>query len=202
LAQETTSQLSLRQLGCDLVRAFFPCWIERSSLQPCPEKAARLRQTRLIESPLRIQIPPDVLIFDDLRLLLTRRILSYCAAPLSRRGQSSVNLQGLLGKRPSPSSAPVKGLELTTSKRMSEVVTELSGDLSYMFSLRTKPGWRDSAGLACSVVACKDAAVAATVQRMLSVANFRVYSNENLMVLSWGHPQNVIAIADGRLRRA
>jgi glycerol-3-phosphate dehydrogenase (NAD(P)+) len=108
-------------------------------------------------------------------------------------------LQGLLGKQTIAIVSAVKGLELTTSKRMSGVVAEYVGDLPICSLSGPNLAGEILAGLpAASVVACKDAAVAATVQRMLSVANFRVYSNEDLIGVELGGTlKNVIAIAAG-----
>jgi len=164
-----------------------------------PEKAARLQKTHLIESPLRIELPPQVTIFDDLAAAVDQAhlVILVCTSQSTRSVASQ--LAKVLGKETIAVVSAVKGLELTTSKRMSEVVAEFITDIPICSLSGPNLAGEILAGLpAASVVACKDVAVAANVQKLLSVSNFRVYSNEDLIGVELGGTlKNVIAIAAG-----
>ena len=164
-----------------------------------PEKAARLKTERLIATPLRIHIPDAVEISDNLgEAVAGAHIVIVCCTSQSMRS-TAMQLKEALDPNTFAVLSAVKGLELTTLKRMSEVLGEFL-DHTHICSL-SGPNLAGEilAGLpAASVVACKDDDVASAVQKKLSVANFRVYSNDDLIGVELGGTlKNVIAIAAG-----
>jgi glycerol-3-phosphate dehydrogenase (NAD(P)+) len=92
-----------------------------------------------------------------------------------------------------------KGLELTSGKRMTEIIAELLP--GHPFGALTGPNLARevSAGLiAASVIAMKDDYVATTMQRLLTTSAFRVYRNDDVIGCELGGClKNLIAIATG-----
>jgi glycerol-3-phosphate dehydrogenase (NAD(P)+) len=92
-----------------------------------------------------------------------------------------------------------KGLELTTTKRMTEIVEELLP--GHPVGALTGPNLAREvvAGLmAASVIAMKDEYAAKTLQRLLTTGAFRVYRNDDVIGCELGGSlKNLIAIATG-----
>ncbi|HEY9870552.1 MAG TPA: NAD(P)H-dependent glycerol-3-phosphate dehydrogenase [Candidatus Obscuribacterales bacterium] len=166
-----------------------------------PEKAAHLSAQRKIEKPLAIAIPESVRITGDLAAAVSGAdIVVVCCTSQSMRLVAGRLAEALAasGSRPTLVSA-VKGLELGTFKRMSEILCEtlphlpvcaLSGPNLAAEILAGRP--------AASVAACADLETARAVQRRLSVPSFRVYANDDLAGVELGGSlKNIIAIAAG-----
>jgi glycerol-3-phosphate dehydrogenase (NAD(P)+) len=102
------------------------------------------------------------------------------------------------GKRPILVST-AKGLELSSLKRMSEVIGEVLPDVPVCALSGPNLAGEILSGLpTAAVVASNDLDVAATVQKLLSVAKFRIYSNADIKGVELGGTlKNVIAIAAG-----
>jgi glycerol-3-phosphate dehydrogenase (NAD(P)+) len=95
----------------------------------------------------------------------------------------------------------MKGIELGTAKRMSEVIREVAGIEEERIAVVTGPNLaREIAGRqpAASVVACSDLEVAGFVQKACNSGYFRPYTNHDVCGCELGGAmKNVIALAVG-----
>jgi glycerol-3-phosphate dehydrogenase (NAD(P)+) len=95
----------------------------------------------------------------------------------------------------------MKGIELGTSKRMSEVIAEVTGAPGSRIAVVTGPNLaREIAERqpAASVVGCTDLAVAERIQAICHTATFRPYTNTDVVGCELGGAtKNVIALAVG-----
>lgn len=172
-----------------------------------PEKSAALNQSRRVETPVVIDLPSSVAVTSDLSESIqdrqviifactsqSMRIVASQVAACSRKGAVSGGAPGA----PVLVSA-VKGLELGTLLRMSQILQEvlpdhpicsLSGPNLAAEILDGKP--------TASVVACVDGEVARVVQSSLNLSVLRLYSNKDIVGVELGGAlKNVIAIAAG-----
>jgi glycerol-3-phosphate dehydrogenase (NAD(P)+) len=95
----------------------------------------------------------------------------------------------------------MKGVELGTTKRMTEVIGEMTGAAADRIAVVSGPNLaREIAQRqpTATVIACVDAERAATVQRASTVAYFRPYTNTDVIGCELGGAvKNVIALACG-----
>jgi len=95
----------------------------------------------------------------------------------------------------------MKGVELGTTKRMSEVIAEVSGAASDRIAVVSGPNLAREIAQeqpTATVVACADAARAEAVQRACSTPYFRPYTNTDVVGCELGGAvKNVIALACG-----
>jgi glycerol-3-phosphate dehydrogenase (NAD(P)+) len=95
----------------------------------------------------------------------------------------------------------MKGVELGTAKRMSEVVREVAGIDEHRVAVITGPNLAGEIAQrqpAASVVACADAAVAGRLQKACHTPYFRPYTNVDVVGCELGGAvKNVIALAVG-----
>lgn len=95
----------------------------------------------------------------------------------------------------------MKGIELGTSKRMSEVIMEVTGAPPNRVAVISGPNLAKEIALrqpAASVVACEDLEVAAYLQRACNSGYFRPYTNHDVLGCELGGAvKNVIALAVG-----
>jgi glycerol-3-phosphate dehydrogenase (NAD(P)+) len=95
----------------------------------------------------------------------------------------------------------MKGIELGTTKRMSEVVAEVTGAAADRIGVLTGPNLaREIANRqpTTSVVACVDESVALRLQKICHTAAFRPYTNTDVVGCELaGATKNVIALAVG-----
>jgi glycerol-3-phosphate dehydrogenase (NAD(P)+) len=95
----------------------------------------------------------------------------------------------------------MKGIELGTSKRMSEVIAEVTGASPDRVAVISGPNLAKEIALrqpAASVVACEDLAVAASLQRACNSGYFRPYTNHDVLGCELGGAvKNIIALAVG-----
>ncbi len=95
----------------------------------------------------------------------------------------------------------MKGVELGTTKRMSEVIAELTGAPAERIAVVTGPNLaREIAEEqpTATVIACADEARAAEVQKLCGTAYFRPYTNTDVVGCELGGAiKNVIALACG-----
>jgi glycerol-3-phosphate dehydrogenase (NAD(P)+) len=104
-----------------------------------------------------------------------------------------------------PGEAPLvslmKGIELGTHKRMSEVIGELTGAGSDRIAVVSGPNLAKEIALrepAASVVACEDLAVAEHLQKLTHTGSFRPYTIPDVVGAELGGAvKNVIALAVG-----
>ena len=94
-----------------------------------------------------------------------------------------------------------KGVELGTSKRMSEVVCEVADVPAHQVAVVTGPNLAHEIArgqIAATVVACTDLGVAARLQAACSTPYFRPYTNRDVVGCELGGAvKNVIALATG-----
>jgi len=95
----------------------------------------------------------------------------------------------------------MKGIELGTSRRMSEVVAEVTGAGPDRVAVVSGPNLAKEIAQrqpAASVVACADEAVAEKLQQVCSTTAFRPYTNTDVVGVELGGAvKNVIALAVG-----
>ena len=95
----------------------------------------------------------------------------------------------------------MKGIELGTTKRMSEVVAELTGAAAEQIAVVSGPNLAPEIAArqpAASVVACVDGAVAEKLQQVCATPYFRPYTNTDVTGVELGGAvKNVIALAVG-----
>ncbi len=95
----------------------------------------------------------------------------------------------------------MKGIELGTTRRMSEVIGEVTGAPPERVAVVSGPNLAKEIAQrqpAASVVACADEAVAEKLQQVCMTAYFRVYTNTDVVGVELGGAvKNVIALAVG-----
>ncbi len=95
----------------------------------------------------------------------------------------------------------MKGIELGTTRRMSEVIGEVTGAAPERVAVVSGPNLAKEIAQrqpAASVVACADEAVAEKLQQVCMTAYFRVYTNTDVVGVELGGAvKNVIALAVG-----
>jgi glycerol-3-phosphate dehydrogenase (NAD(P)+) len=95
----------------------------------------------------------------------------------------------------------MKGVELGTTRRMSEVIVEVTGAATSRVAVLSGPNLAPEIALrepAASVVACVDRAVAERVSDLCATSYFRPYTNVDVVGTELGGAvKNVIAIAVG-----
>jgi len=95
----------------------------------------------------------------------------------------------------------MKGIELGTSRRMSEVIAEVTGASPHRVAVVSGPNLAKEIAQrqpAASVVACADEAVAEKLQQVCMTPYFRVYTNTDVVGVELGGAvKNVIALAVG-----
>lgn len=95
----------------------------------------------------------------------------------------------------------MKGIELGTTKRMSEVIAEVTGAGPERIAVVSGPNLAKEIAQrqpAASVVACADEAVAEKLQQVCSTPAFRPYTNTDVVGVELGGAvKNVIALAVG-----
>ena len=95
----------------------------------------------------------------------------------------------------------MKGLEVGTLARMSQVIAEVTGRPDHQVAVLSGPNLAREIALrqpAASVVACTDESVAATLQQVFLTPYFRPYTNGDVVGVELGGVvKNVIALATG-----
>ena len=165
-----------------------------------PDKAKVIAEERQIKKSL---LPPQVVVTSELSVALAEaQVILLCCNSQAMRELC----QNLSEHFPSTGRAkhPIlvstaKGPELATLKRMSEVVAEVLPDFPVCALSGPNLAGEILLGLpAAAVVASLDIEVASAVQKVLSVAKFRIYSNSDITGVELGGTlKNVIAIAAG-----
>src|SRR5690349_20089086 len=95
----------------------------------------------------------------------------------------------------------MKGIELGTHQRMSEVIAELTGAGPDRIAVVSGPNLAREIALrepAASVVACEDVAVAERLQKLFHTGSFRPYTNTDVIGCELGGTtKNIIGLAVG-----
>ncbi|HEY9713885.1 MAG TPA: NAD(P)H-dependent glycerol-3-phosphate dehydrogenase [Chroococcales cyanobacterium] len=167
------------------------------------KKAEQINTTHTIEKPLTVQLPSQVRAYSDLTdCLATADALIFCLTSQSLRSVAQ-RVQEALRSLPDRENIPlisaVKGLELSTKMRMSQLLEqEIPGHP--VFSLSGPNLAREilAGQPTASVIAAHDIRDAEAVQQALTVPKLRMYSNDDLAGVELGGTlKNVIAIAAG-----
>ena len=175
-----------------------------------PEKAERLSAERLIAEPVKVELPQSVKVTCSLREAASASRLLILACTSQTVRELSLTINDALSKISSTTPtfgdvkgpvvvSAVKGLELDTLKRMSEVIGE-SIENANVCSL-SGPNLADEILLgmpAATVVSSTSMAIASSVQSVLTSKKFRVYTNTDIVGTELGGSlKNIIAIAAG-----
>jgi glycerol-3-phosphate dehydrogenase (NAD(P)+) len=148
----------------------------------------------------RITLPPTLRATDDAAAALDGVDLVVLALPAQTLRANLVEIAGLV-----PHDAVLvslmKGVELGTDKRMSEVIREVADVPSDRVAAITGPNLAREIALrepAAAVVACTDMEVARSVQDACNAGYFRPYRNHDVIGCEFGGAvKNVIALAVG-----
>jgi glycerol-3-phosphate dehydrogenase (NAD(P)+) len=164
-----------------------------------PQEVEILR--RIGESPHMpgVKVPPSVEVTAD-ATAVGQASLVVCALPTQVLAGALAKLRAAgAAFEATPVVSCVKGIELTTSRRPSqilrqdggvEMVAVLSGPNIAAEVVRRKP--------AGAVVACEDALMAERVRATFATDYFRVYTNDDIIGVEFaGATKNVIALAAG-----
>lgn len=166
-----------------------------------PKLAGTINETRRNPDYLPgIELGPALTATSDPAEALAGADLAVIAVPAQT---ARANLAGWLRWLP-PGALLVslmKGIELGTCKRMSEVVAEVTGAPAGRIAVVSGPNLAPEIAErqpAAAVVACPDAQVAGQLQRACHTAYFRPYTNPDVIGCELGGAvKNVIAIAVG-----
>ena len=164
-----------------------------------PEKIARMRETGILEKPAPVAVPERLTLSSDLEDTIHGAGVIVIACTSQHMRATARLLRPVIGASSPLVVSVVKGLELESNLRMSEVLTQelnagrilcLSGP-NLAFEIR--------AGLpAAAVVAGLDLEDARQVQKTLSTNSFRLYASDDIAGVELGGTlKNIIAIAAG-----
>ena len=166
-----------------------------------PELAARINATHHNEDYLPgIELPEGVVATDDAAVALQDAEIVAFAIPSQTLRE---NLAGWTPHLPADASllSLMKGVELGTTRRMSEVIAEVNGAAGERIVVISGPNLAREIALeqpTATVVACTDEHRAVAVQTACSTAYFRPYSNTDVIGCELGGAvKNVIALACG-----
>ena len=164
-----------------------------------PESAERLAQTRTNERYLPgVVFPPNVrVVTDDAALGEPHRL--YVVAVPSEHVRATLRAIGPQLRPGTPILSVVKGIEIGTHRRMSEVIAEELPGRSVAVLSGPNLAREIAAGKpAGSVVASADAGLATELAAVLSSDRFRAYTNPDVVGVELaGALKNVIALAAG-----
>src|SRR5664279_1684200 len=158
------------------------------------------------ESHSNVQYLPDIVLPQSIRAT-TDGEKALADAEVVVLALPSQSLRGILGGLTAflPPDAVVvslmKGVELGTTRRMSEVIIEVTGVAAARVAVLSGPNLAREIALcepAASVVACTDRTVAERVSDLCATSYFRPYTNVDVVGTELcGAVKNVIAIAVG-----
>jgi len=144
-------------------------------------------------------IPDGVVATDDFRAALSGSPVVLIAVP-SHAARETLNALAMLLDENAIIVSVAKGIESETTKRISEIVKDVTGGAHPFVSL-SGPSFAKEVvdGHPTAIVAAsKDSAAARTVQNDLSFENLRIYTNADVVGTELGGSvKNVIAIAAG-----
>ncbi len=166
------------------------------------EKLVELTKHRKLEMPVKVAFTDSKITFTDDLLFAARQasVIVFCCTSQSMRDLARRVALCLKESDSHPILvSAVKGLELDSLKRMSEVMDQelpgaeicvLSGPNLAKEILQGLP--------TAAVIASKNSSAASLVQKYLSVSKFRLYTNTDVIGVELGGTlKNVIAIAAG-----
>lgn len=166
-----------------------------------PDVAARIRDARMNPEYLPGLVLPDTVTatVDPLAAIDGADIVALAVPAQTLRG----NLAAWVGALRSDATliSLIKGIELGSSKRMSEVIVETAGVALDRVVIVSGPNLAAEVAAGqptATVVACLDLSRATQVQRALTTPYFRPYTNDDVIGCELGGAvKNVIALAYG-----
>ena len=166
-----------------------------------PEVSAALRQHRHNPEYLPgMRLPEAVTATSDAAVAIDGADLVVLAIPSQTVRTNLAEWADLIDPEASLLSLP-KGIELGTSKRMSEVIVEAAGVAPDRVVVLSGPNLAPEIAAeqpTASVVACTDPVRAAVVQKAVTTRYFRPYTNDDVVGCELGGAvKNVIALAYG-----
>ncbi len=168
------------------------------------EKADQISRQHCIERPVSVTFDPQkIIVTGDLsHAIKEANVIILCCTAQSIRHVAQTLAVSL--KTRTKNKAPilvsaVKGLELNSLKRMSEILEEILSGAKISVLSGPNLAREILQGLpAAAVVASQDIEIATYVQKVLTVPKFRLYSNADVIGVELGGAfKNVIAIAAG-----
>jgi glycerol-3-phosphate dehydrogenase (NAD(P)+) len=166
-----------------------------------PELAARINDEHRNDDYLPgIALPGSLVATSDAALALRGAELVAFAIPSQTLRDNLIGWAPLLPPDATLISL-MKGVELGTTKRMSEVIAEVTGAVAERIAVVTGPNLALEIAQeqpTATVIACVDEARAAEVQKLCSTPYFRPYTNDDVVGCELGGAvKNVIALACG-----
>lgn len=165
-----------------------------------PDYVAEVRRTRINSRFFDgFRIPDPVLITADLKEALADARIVVLAVP-------SEYLRGVLTKvaamgypRKAAYVSVVKGIEIASLTRMSEVITQELGDVNLAVLSGPTIAREIASGIpAAAVIACRNRRTAVMLQDVFMTDRFRIYTSDDVIGVELGGSlKNVIAIACG-----
>jgi len=167
-------------------------------------KAAGINTTHKMERPIRIEFPENVRATHILKAALADATIVVFCCPSQAVRSLALEVKPHLRARAGDGFTPVvvsavKGLELSTLKRMSEVLKDILPEHHVASLSGPNLAGEIAAGLpAATVIACQSIEVARWLQERLTVPTLRLYSNDDVTGVELGGTlKNIIAIAAG-----
>jgi glycerol-3-phosphate dehydrogenase (NAD(P)+) len=167
------------------------------------DRVEQLKRDRSVTKPVALSFGPQIVFTSNLgEAVQNAGVALICCTSQSTRAVIS-DVKDYFSAHPEMKVpilvSAVKGLELESLKRMSEVINEVLPSASVCALSGPNLAVEIMKGLpAAAVVASHDITTAAHVQKILSVPKFRIYSNSDIVGVELGGTlKNVIAIAAG-----
>ncbi len=165
------------------------------------EQAEKIKRTAVIDKPSPIPLPESLPVSHDLEATIYDADIIVLACTSQSLRDLSKQAVAILKRRVSEVVivSVVKGLELKTYKRMSEVIKEEIASARVISLSGPNLAIEIRAGApAAAVVAGESLADARLVQKALSTKKFRLYASDDVVGVELGGTlKNVIAIAAG-----
>jgi glycerol-3-phosphate dehydrogenase (NAD(P)+) len=166
------------------------------------EESERLARDRENTARLPgIPFPEGLLTTGDVEEALQDASLVILAVPSQQMRQNARIIKGHIAKGV-PILSAAKGLEVDTTKRMTQVISE-EIDPAYRHNICVLSGPNLSMEIvrglpATTVIAAQDSAVAKRAQGIMASATFRVYTNDDVIGVELGGAlKNIVALAAG-----
>jgi len=165
------------------------------------ERADQINSERAILRPFKRPLPPEVTVSSDLeRCIENVDVIVFCCTSQSIRELGGKVNELLQDSKANPILvSAVKGLELGSLKRMSQVLEDVVFDAVVCTLSGPNLAFEILSGLpTASVIASRSAEAANSVQQLLSVPKFRLYTSRDIIGVELGGTlKNIIAIAAG-----
>lgn len=166
-------------------------------------EAEKLNQKKQNPYPSRLNLPSHLTFISHIDEAIEEANLVIWAVPSQSLRQNVIRVKDYLSEAMVLISA-VKGLEVDTGRRMSEVMAEaVASNLRHQICVLSGPNLAPeiAQGLPCtSVVASQNRKVAETAQQLLDSPDFRVFISEDVIGVELGGTlKNIIALGAGMI---